>query len=120
MEKSTTGRTHPMTTTRIEGRDYTLTVTEADFSTSRSTWGEIRLSGTRGADYRSERENASQTFRFYSFTKNRRNRLPSPVFDGQRYILDGDTIRPATYREAKADSEAETLASRQRLAAKGA
>ena len=87
------------TTAHIDGRDFTVEASEDTFETSLSIYRELRLHGTRGALYTSERNHGTDVFRFYSETPGRRSRLPSIVFDGDYFTTDKGTIRRATYAE---------------------
>ena len=93
------------THTEIQARTYTMTINIDNseiFETTTSVYREIILKGTRGAIYTSERNLGSSTFRFWTETPGRRNRLPSIRFDGQYFTIDNGTLREATYQEAKA------------------
>jgi len=97
------------TDTKIHDRTYTMTINidnDEIFETTTSVYREVILKGTRGAIYTSERNLGSGTFRFWTETPGRRNRLPSIRFDGQYFTIENGTLREASYKEAKAGLEA--------------
>ncbi len=92
-----------MSKTEIQNRTFSITVNidnDEIFETTTSVYREIVLEGVRGALYTSERNLGSSTFRFWTETPGRRNRLPSIRFDGQYFTLDNGELREATYQEA--------------------
>lgn len=98
-------RTPTMTTqttsteTKIQGRFYTVTQTEARFESSWSVWGEVELHGRKGAEYISERYHNTNVLRFSGLG---RRGLPVQKFDGTAFVLEGDELRLATIAEWKA------------------
>jgi hypothetical protein len=90
----------------LEGLTYSLEIGTAEYDSGsqysvRTLCGEVRLSGVRGAEYRSIRSSEQESFYFVTMTG--RARLPRPRFDGARFVLEGETIRLATYEEVMAD-----------------
>lgn len=90
----------------IDGLSYSLEISDPEYDSGskyhvRTLCGEIKLSGVRNAEYRSIRSSEQETFYFVTLTG--RSRLPLPRFDGARFVIDGDTIRKATYKEVQSD-----------------
>jgi hypothetical protein len=93
---------------KIEGLEYALEIGPAEYDSGseyhvRTLAGEVKLSGIRGAEYRSIRSSEQETFYFVTLTG--RSRIPAPRFDGARFVIDGETIRKATYEEVKEDKK---------------
>lgn len=91
-------------TVHINGRNYTIaTNDEPTAESSLSKYGEVVLTGTRGATYWSERWHGTHTLRFYTTpTKG----LPKPALEGETFVIEeaseGNeiTLRQATHDEA--------------------
>lgn len=93
------------TTTRIEGRSFTVETPETPrFESVMSVYGEVVLHGVRGAEYHSERWHTTDNnvVRFWKYSARSKTALPSLAFEGYFVIGGEEGVRPATYKEAKA------------------